>query len=128
MKITWDDCVYGCLGQVIAEDGQTLVVQLDYDAPGIAEAFGWSTTDLQLCRKCRKELPETDEDCDDEDIKCEECGRKKGNSVCDHSSTDGTVDCKECGITANQFIVAALNFLHENDGETADDPGYFERN
>ncbi len=44
---------------------------------------------------------------------------------CDHDSTDGTVDCRECGATADEFIEAAGNFLYEADGATVEDPGYF---
>ena len=30
---------------------------------------------------------------------------------CQHRSTDGTVDCRECGLTASQFIVAASEYI-----------------
>lgn len=45
---------------------------------------------------------------------------------CEHNDTDGTVDCKECGCTASYFINAAYDWLIENDGAEADDPGYFD--
>lgn len=44
---------------------------------------------------------------------------------CDHSGTDGTVDCVKCGVTAGDFIESAGDFLRDNHGLTADDPGYF---
>jgi hypothetical protein len=31
----------------------------------------------------------------------------------------------ECGVKAIQFIESAVEFLNDNDGAVADDPGYF---
>lgn len=42
-----------------------------------------------------------------------------------HNSTDGTVDCPECGRTATSLISAAYDYLEEHEGEEAEDPGYF---
>lgn len=44
---------------------------------------------------------------------------------CIHDETDGTVDCKICGCTVGDFINAAEEWLTENNGAEADDPGYF---
>lgn len=46
--------------------------------------------------------------------------------TCRHSGTDGTVDCPNCGATASEFISAARQWLDDNDGAEADDPGYFD--
>jgi len=93
-------------------------VQTDWEYPSLATSLGWSLQDLQLCRKCRKSLPEPEDEFEDEDIQCENCRRKKGNTPCEHDTTDGTVTCKECGATASEFIAAAYDWLYENDGKT----------
>lgn len=45
--------------------------------------------------------------------------------ACNHSGTDGTVECPNCGMPASTFIESAREFLEENNGKIADDPGYF---
>jgi hypothetical protein len=62
------------------------LVQTDWDYPATAESLGWSL------RKVQKP------------------GRRRKNK-CDHRSTDGTVDCSDCGITASEFISAAGEYL-----------------
>jgi hypothetical protein len=47
-----------------------------------------------------------------------------GWSPCDCGEADGTVDCAHK--TADEMIADAYDFMIENDGATADDPGYFE--
>jgi hypothetical protein len=81
----------------VSDDGQTVLVQTDWDFPATAETFGWSTRNVQVCPECD----------------------------CDHNGTDGTVDCPDCGIKAGDFIDAAREWLDNNDGVTAEDPGYF---
>lgn len=44
---------------------------------------------------------------------------------CTHDGTDGTVTCPGCGKGASWFIGHAIDYLDENDGATAEDPGYF---
>ena len=104
--ITWDTDVNapGCLGRIVADDGRTILIQTDWDYPGTASTFGWSVSCVQ--------------DNLDEDGNVEA-------ELCDHSSTDGTVDCRKCGCKASQFIKSAGEWLADNDGATADDPGYF---
>ena len=50
------------------------------------------------------------------------------NMHCVHSSTDGTVDCHDCGKPASEFIQEAAEYLDGcvATGETVEDPGYFE--
>ena len=102
-KITWDtDCNAPCCpGQIVADDGRTILIQTDWDYPGVARTFGWNMGEVQppLCH---------------EDFHC------------DHNGTDGTVRCPGCNCTPGQFIAAACDFLMDNDGAQADDPGYFE--
>jgi hypothetical protein len=83
------------------EDPETILVQTDWDLPGIASSFGWSLTSVQVP------------------------GRKRGPKRCDHRSTDGTITCKECGADAGMFIDAAREWIDSHDGKTAQDPGYF---
>lgn len=97
-KIVWNTEVNApCVGEIVAANGETRLVQSDWDYPGVASTFGWDITSVQN---------------DDE-------------HVCEHRGTDGTVDCKECGLSASDFIAAAGNWLSDNDGATAEDPGYF---
>lgn len=69
------------------DESRTVLVQLDYDYPGLASTFGW-----QPC----------------------------------HSTTDGTIDCPECGKPAGEMISEAADYLDEHSGEIVDDPGYFD--
>ena len=49
----------------------------------------------------------------EEPVLAEQLGwtRKIGNETCPHVSTDGTVDCLECGIPSNQFYTSAKIWL-----------------
>lgn len=109
MTITWNTDVNapGCPGEILGEDGRSILIQTDWDYPGTARTFGWTLDTVQ-----RKPTEQEEEN---------------GADVphCDHDGTDGTVDCKECGCTAGDFISAAYDWLADNDGATADDPGYF---
>lgn len=114
--ITWNTEVNApCAGEILNDDGRSILVQTDWDYPGVASTFGWSTYDVQPAR------PDDDDDPDSlaSVFPCSTVG-------CDHPNTDGTVDCKRCGVTASQFISAAAEWLADNDGATADDPGYFD--
>ena len=51
---------------------------------------------------------------------------KPGKNGCQHPGTDGTVNCPDCGQSATSFITEAGEFLAENDGATAEDPGYWD--
>jgi len=101
------------------EQGNELMfVQTDWDYPALASRFGWSLRDVQHCRHCKRPL---NVNADDHGaVRCEDCGKRKGNVYCDHGGTDGTVDCKECGLKVGDFLGAAFDFLAENDGTTAD--------
>lgn len=84
-------------------DGYTLsqFIQTDFDYPTLASAFRWDI------RKVQRNHP-------------------KGGKPCQHSQTDGTIDCPECGAPAALFIQSAAQFLREHDGSWANDPGYLE--
>ena len=77
---------------------QSVLVQTDWDYPGVAGSFGWNMAEVQ---------------------------QEERTAPCDHSGTDGTVTCPECSLTATDFISAAYDWLISNDGATAEDPGYF---
>lgn len=76
------------------------LVQTDYDFPGVAQSLGWSLRRLQWKGKrdpivvVMKRTP------------------ARGHG-CDHSGTDGTINCPDCGITASAFISAASEFLSD---------------
>ena len=109
MKITWNTDVNapGCPGEIVAEDGRTLLIQTDWDYPGVASTFGWDMMDVQ-------HWPEESELA------------KATFQPCQHESTVRTGACKECGMQAGDFISAAGAWLRENNGATCDDPGYFD--
>jgi len=97
VRITWSTEGRYYAGEIVNDtDSRTVCIQTDWDFPGVADTFGWSTRDVQ-----------------------------SGQGECDHSETDGTVDCS-CGVTASDFISAAAEWLDGNDGATVDDPGYFD--
>lgn len=117
--ITWNTDVNapGCPGEIVNGDGRTVLVQTDWDYPGVASSFGWDLASVQRCGHCRSVSSSTDGLCG----RCDE----ELSDPCDHSGTDGTVDCRACGVTAGAFIEAAGEWLGDNNGVTADDPGYF---
>lgn len=135
--ITWDTDVNApcCPGQIVNDDGRTVLVQADWDYPGVASTFGWSVRDAQAPLECRA-LKQATADLDGTEAG-EVCGLPalldlvrgcwghQQEHPCDHDSTDGTVDCEECGVTPSEFIAAARKWLDEHNGATADDPGYF---
>ena len=97
-RITWSTETFCAAGEITNDiDDRTILVQTDWDYPGVADTFGWSTRGVQ-----------------------------SGQGACDHSETDGTVACSACGVTASVFIEAAEEGLDGNDGATVDDPGYFD--
>lgn len=49
--------------EVLSDDGQSLLVQLDWDFPSLASTFGWSPANVE------------------------------GETACSHTGTDGTVAC-----------------------------------
>lgn len=71
------------------------LVQTDWDYPTTAALFGWSLRRVQgnaLTARMLQRAP------------------NRGHG-CDHRSTDGTVACPDCGVTASAFIHAAGTFL-----------------
>lgn len=87
-----------CCIKIVAEDGRDILVQTDWDWPGVASTFGWSTRNVL----------------------------SQHTPGCDHCGTDGTVDCPECQVPASRFIESARAWIDDNDGAEAEDPGYFE--
>jgi hypothetical protein len=114
-----------CPGEIVdSETGQTMLIQTDWDYPGVAGSFGWSVQCVQRCPACGSLDCEYNTDlgvvyCQNTDCRVIE------SKACPHDGTDGTVDCADCGITAGEFIMAAGEWLENNDGTTAEDPGYF---
>ena len=82
------------------DEANTVLIQTDWDYPSVASAFGF---DMKLIQKAGVDI------------------------FCDHSGTDGTVACLDCGLTAGDFIEAAREYLDEcvADEREAEDPGYF---
>ena len=86
-------------GTYLTDDKHSLLVQTDWDFPGLAESFGWSLRSVQW--------PIEDSD------------------HCDHDSTDGTIACPDCGMPVSRFIGAAQEYLDDNNGKIVEDAGYF---
>ena len=49
-----------------------------------------------------------------------------GPSGCNCGASDGTIDCAACKLTASEMISLAAEWLNDNDGAEAEDPGYFD--
>lgn len=81
-----------------------ILVQTDYDYPGVATAFGWNLGAIPI------------ESRPDAVVFCPS----------DHAGTDGTIDCPDCGSSAAYLIAAADAYLRDNPGMVAPDPGYFD--
>lgn len=103
-KIILDTDARGCVCKILqaGRESQSVLVQTDYESPSVASSFGWSIRSVQN---------ETD---------------RRYGVICDHQHTDGTIDCPACGIKASAFIAAAQEWIDENDGIEAEDPGYFQ--
>lgn len=150
MLITWNTDVNApcCPGEILADNGQSILIQTDWDYPGTAGTFGWNIASVQdatregdfdyfadcgvrKCRECNGAFypMETESHYSDElgyFLQCPECrGVTEDFLPCRHEYTDGTIDCKQCGCKASQFIESARQWLNDNDGATVDDPGYF---
>ncbi len=127
--ITWNTDVNApcCPGEIVNDDGRTLLIQSDWDYCGTANSFGWSLVSVQRdrCPDCGNKIDWLEEDANGHPSQgvCMGCGRDF--QQCQHDATDGTVDCKECGVTASEFMAGAYDWLRDNDGVTAADPGYF---
>lgn len=93
---------YGYTISRVDGDGfDDLLVQTDYDYPGVASSFGWSVVNVEEPKPHAFSTP------------------------CEHGATDGTIECA-CGTPASTFIASARDWLDDHLGDTADDPGYFE--
>ena len=117
--IPWNTDVNApCPGEILSADGRSLLIQTDWDYPGVADSFGWSTRNVQRCDECggRAVGPNI--------LHCQECDHAS-EACCTHNSTDGTVDCPTCGVTVAEFLESAREWLDGHDGATAEDPGYF---
>lgn len=88
-------------GAAVDDPAGSMLVQVDWDYPGIAGAFGWSVSTVEESTAHGYSLP------------------------CEHRGTDGTIACPDCGTPAGAFIESAADWLDSHDGATADDPGYF---
>lgn len=107
--------------QCVEEPHRDLLVQTDYDWPGVASAFGWSTRSVQRCDECKRVTGGHHNQV----VKfCRHCMHNVG-STCHHSGTDGTINCPDCGAEALAFINEAREFIDLHDGDEAEDPGYF---
>ncbi len=93
--ITVEATRYGHYLVTDLETEDTVLVQSDYEFPGLARAFGWSPS-----RAARED-----------DCQCR--------------GTDGTVTCPDCGSTAGDYISSAADYLDGCEGATVEDPGYF---
>ena len=127
--ITWNTDVNApcCPGEIVADDGRSILVQTDWDYPSVARTFGWTTERVQRCPECGIVHLAPEDICSrgyPVEFICPECRQRRINE-CPHDTTDGSVDC-ECGMPASEFITAAGEWLRDNHGLTARDPGYFD--
>jgi hypothetical protein len=71
------------------------LVQSDWDFPATARGLGWSLSRVQKRAGSVQHLAR----------------RPTRADACQHRGTDGTIDCRECGVLASDFIAAASDFL-----------------
>ncbi len=90
---------------VIVRDGgdphsesDSVLIQTDWDWPGIASRMGWGLASHQVMNR-----------------------RYYGQETCEHSGTDGTIDCPGCGFPAISFIREAGEHIREHAGESFPD-------
>lgn len=69
------------------------LVQTDWDYPAYAQELGWSLVRVQGTANKWRHLS------------------RRSIKGCQHQSTDGTIACSECGVTASAFISAASEYL-----------------
>lgn len=74
---------------------RSVFIQSDWEYAGLARTFGFSLSQVQYPSRS-----------------------------CPHDATDGTVDCKECGVKVGDFLASAYDYLADNTGKIVDDPGY----
>lgn len=109
----------------------TLLVQTDWDFPGVATSFGWSVADVIPT------LPDGFQDWRDGGAgfaKKEVAAFKRFEKrwfpgeydapLCSHEGTDGTIKCPGCKLEPSVFIASARKWLEESDGAIAENPGY----
>lgn len=71
------------------------LVQSDWDFPATARGLGWNMARVQVRSGTTVHLSR----------------RPRRADACQHRGTDGTIDCRDCGATASDFIGAASDFL-----------------
>ena len=126
--IRFDTDTYHHIGQIVNDDGRTVLVDSDWDYPSVASTFGWWIGSVQKCRECSQVHENAVEPGGDgqpvKGLACDDHNPDLPRHLCEHDGSDGTVDCP-CGLTRTEFITAAQNYLEASDGAEADDPGYF---
>lgn len=90
-------------GCYLSDDSHTVLIQTDWDYPSIAAVFGWNMRESQVMNR-----------------------QYYGAAPCEHNGTDGTIPCEACGLTPRVFISNAQEWLDNNLGTIAEDPGYFQ--
>jgi len=76
-------------------ESDSVLVDLDWDWPGIAGRMGWSLASHQVLNR-----------------------GYYGQGPCEHSGTDGTIDCPDCGLTPTSFIREAGEHIRDHAGES----------
>jgi len=129
MRVSLEHGQFGWDFIIKAEDGRSILVQSDWEYPSLACLFGAGEVDPlyepgepTFTLKTVQKPPVEDQKTNFGRPLLE---REPEFEDCEHSRTDGTINCPDCGVTASEFIVAAHNWLAENEGAEVEDPGYF---
>lgn len=83
------------------------LVQTDWDFPATAESCGWNMRRVQRTPETYAKLSPLCH-CGETRFLQRAPNRDHG---CSHVGTDGTIDCRDCGVTASEFISAAAEYL-----------------
>lgn len=96
---------------------RSVFIQSNREYASLARTFGWdiSTVGPQWYDEDKAEL-----------MPNKERATYEKQCYCKHEETDGTMDCKQCGVMVGDFLSAAYNYLIESTGKIVDDPGYFD--
>ena len=94
----------GCIAEILntADERELILVQTDWDWPGVASSFGWNIANVPW-------------------------SKNRDGKKCSHRATDGTINCPGCGCPVEKFLEEAAAFIESNYGKTIEDPGYFDR-
>lgn len=136
MRVTLSQSSPNFCFELFDENGKSIhFVQSDWDYAGLACMLGWSVSQVYpfkrkdfdysaecifCCHNCNEVLYPMEVYHEADHVgRCPECLEPvEPYTPCRHDNTDGTVDCKSCGLKVTDFLSAAYDWLSDHDGES----------